>query len=224
MAGDYCTINDILVLLAQDAQARLTTEPGRPWLLGVATPTPQTEWETPFIGSSSLAGYFNGVLQTGTVLLVGAGTDGTDKIGFSAAPASGVGVTVVADAAAINSAIVALAITKASREIDQYIAGRYATPVTDPVTLTQLWGVAIEGVRWGLRKRRNIEEWSPIVEDRKQMLAWLMAVAQGKIPLAASAKEQVVTVPEAPAFSGSGERSVFDAPFVGPNLPSLYGY
>lgn len=221
--GDYCTIDDVLVLLAQDAQARLTTEPGRPWLLGVALPADSGIWATPFIGSSSLAGYFNGVLQTGTSLSVGSGPNGTDQIVFSVPPAAGVGVTVVADNAAINSAIVGAAITKASREIDQYIAGRYTTPVTDVVTLSQLKGVAIEGVRWVLRARRNMEEWSPIVEDRKQTRAWLMAVAQGKIPLAASAAEATPTVPAAPAFSGS-ESSVFDPPFAGPNLPSLYGY
>jgi phage gp36-like protein len=215
-AGDYCTIADVLLSVAPEGQARLSTEPGRPWLLGTATSTPQTTWPTPFIGSSSLAGYFNGVLQAGTSVSVGTGLDGTDQIVFGTAPSSGVGVTVIADGAAINSAIVAGAITMASREIDQYIGGRYKTPVTDPIQITQLWQVAIMGVRWKLRQRRNMEEWSPIAEDRKATIAWLMAVAQGKIPLAASAKENVVTLPATPAYVGS-EASVFDPP-LGSNL------
>ena len=220
--GDYCTIPDVLLLLGPDSQARLTTEPGRPWLLGVAGAADTGVWDTPFIGTSSLAGYFNGALQAGTTVNVGSAPNGADQIVFSVPPASGVGVTVVADAAAINSAILAGAITKASREIDSYIGGRYATPVTDKITLSQLWHVAIDGVRWILRKRRNQEEPSPLADDRKATLAWLMGVAQGKVPLAATAVEAAPAASSSPAYVGS-EGSVFDPPLSGANA-SLYGF
>jgi phage gp36-like protein len=213
-SGDYCTIADVLLSVSPDSQARLSTEAGRPVVLGVATSTPQTTWPTPFIGATKLDGYFNGTLQAGTTISVGTGPGGTDQIIFATAPSAGVGVTASADALAINSAVVALAITAASGEIDQYIGGRYQTPVTDPLTLRQLWGVTIKGVRWLLRQRRSMEEWSPIAEDRKAVVRWLELVAKGQIPLAASATEAAPAVPATPAFSGS-ERSVFDPPFTG---------
>ena len=179
MAGDYCTLADILLSVSPDSQARLSTDPGRPTLLGVATSTLQDTWDTPFIGASKLEGYFNGTLQAGTTISVGTGPNGTDQIVFDTAPSDGVGVTASADALAINAAVVALAITAASREIDRYISGRYKTPVTDPVTLTQLWDITIAGVRWKLRQRRSMEEWSPIAEDRKAVVRWLEMVAKG---------------------------------------------
>lgn len=221
-AALYCSIDDVLLLVAAEGQARLTTEPGRPVLLGVADSTSTETWDTPFVGSSALTGYFNGVAQTGSTISVGTGPNGTDQIVFASAPSSGIGVTVSADAGAINSAVVLKAIDSASREIDRYIGGRYTTPVTDPVTLTQLNEVAIKGVRWLLRQRRSMEEWSPIAEDRKAIVRWLELVAKGQVPLAASAVENTVTLSSDDPLAGS-EDSVFDPPLSGPTLGLLYG-
>lgn len=220
-AGDYCTIDDVLLFVSPNSQARLTTEPGRPWRIGVGPSHPVTTWDTPYIGATTLTGYFNGALQANTTLLVGTGAGGTDQITFACPPLPGVVVTVVADSEAINSVIVDRAITAASREIDRYISGRYKTPVTNATLLAQLRDVATEGVKWILRRRRDLEEWNPIVEQRKAILRWLEMVAKGQIPLVATAEEATVTLPETPAYSQS-EESVFDPPLSGTNA-SLYG-
>src|ERR1035437_7341844 len=97
MAGSsYCTRSDVLAILSQYSEARLTTDPNRAVQLSMQDGNGNVvqvkgdghtvAFDTPFIGGSIIKAFVNGD-ETPAALNSGAGTGGGYQITFSSAPA-----------------------------------------------------------------------------------------------------------------------------------------
>lgn len=113
--GDVVGIADLTRAASWDTLARLSSDPSQPHSLGTGNGV-TTGWDTPFTRASSLKGYVDGAVVTGTTLSRGTGAAGVDQITFSTAPATGKPVAVTADALAVNTAVVNEAITDAEKQ------------------------------------------------------------------------------------------------------------
>lgn len=207
MGSSYCTRSDVLAILSQDAESRLTTDPGDAVYVGTGDGWTKT-FATPFTRSTTITTYVGGVLTASTITPGATALGVVDSVTFATAPACDAIVTAKADYAAINTAIVDAAIANAADEMDAYLS-RYGTPV--PASLVRIMRPkAIFLVKWRLRRRRDQQEWEPMMQEYKQTYAYLMAVARGEIALPVGAAE-ATQVADTAAYGG--ETAVFDPPY-----------
>lgn len=180
--GDVVVIADLIRAASWDTLARLSSDPSQPYSLGTGNGV-TTEWDTPFTRASSLKGYVDGAVVTGTTLSRGTGAAGVDQIAFPAAPATGKPVSVTADSLAVNTAVVNEAIGDAEKQA----GGAYSR-------VGRVWpptGTALEAERPFiedltvalLRERRTLE---PTKRDERAFKHF-DDIAMGRLPLPADA-------------------------------------
>jgi phage gp36-like protein len=212
--GTYCTRSDVLAILSQDSEARLTTDAKRAVILPVQGDGLSTVFSTPFVGATTITATVAGV-PTGLTLLPNAGPDGVDQIAFAVPPDVGAVIAVKGDTNAIDTSIVDRAIADACDEIDSYIPMNL-TPIQVANVVRLIRPKAVFLVKWRLRRRRDQQEWDPIMKEYAQTYAWLMAFMQGKISLPIDAP---LAQPNAPGVSyggetgSTGEPALFDPPY-----------
>jgi hypothetical protein len=212
----YCTLADVLALVSLDQQARLATDQGVV-PIGVGDGLVQT-FETPFTGATSVKTYVAGV-ETPNTLSPGTGPDGVDQVVFAEPPDAKALVSGQANLGAVNVAVIKQCISMASNEIKRYLA-RYGTESLPPDVLEILESPAIFYTRWFLRERRGMNEYAPIIEQKKSVDAWLMGVATGRISLAADAP---IAQAEPPSPSPViAEPSVFEPPYSSTSVNRSY--
>jgi len=208
----YCTLADVLALVSLDQQARLATDQGAVPLATKGDGSALT-FDTPFTGATSIVTQVAGVDKANT-LSPGTGTDGVDRVVFAApAPALNDLITAKANIGAVNINVVNQCIVMATNEVKRYLA-RYGTENLPTDVLATLNSPAIFYARWFLRERRGMNEYAPIIEQKKSVDAWLMGVATGKIALPASAPIAQAAEPLTPPAVRS-EPSVFEPPGAG---------
>lgn len=213
MAGPtlYCTLADVLALVSLDQQARLATDQG-------AVPLAQKgdAWtkvfDTPFTGSTLIKTLVAGI-DTPNTLSPGTGANGVDQVAFATAPALDTLITGQANLGAVNIQVVQLCINLATNEVKRYLA-RYGTENLPADCLAMLNSPTVFYARWFLRERRAMNEYAPIIEQKKSVDAWLMGIATGKIALPASAPIAQAAVPDQPP-AVRAEPSVFEPPYGG---------
>lgn len=213
----YCSLADVLALVSLDAQARLATDLGIFVPLGKGDGLTQT-FDTPFTGASAIATQVAGA-DTPSTLSPGTGADGVDRVTFASPPGVGVLVSGKANIGAVNVAVVNQCRVLATNEVKRYLA-RYGTENLPADCLAMLNSPTVFYVRWFLRERKNMNDYPPILEQKKSVDAWLMGVATGKIALPASAPIAQAAEPLNPP-AVIAEKSVFEAPYgVGSGLGS----
>lgn len=157
--------SDLLRALSLDSQARLTTDPNRPVRLGVGNGVRKV-FDTPFLEATTLKGYLEGNLISGTTMKKAAGAGGLDQIKFAAAPGSGRLVSVSADGLAINTVVLDEAISQAEQMVQASVqSAGYAWPVTGNA-LESVTPLIVGLVKWLLRDRRDLD-------DRADMPEWI---------------------------------------------------
>lgn len=211
MAGPtlYCTLADVLALVSLDQQARLATDQGAVPLALKGDDWTKT-FDTPFTGSTVIKTQVAGV-DTANTLRPGTGTNGVDQVVFAAAPALDALITAAANLGAVNVNVVNQCVVLASNEVKRYLA-RYGTENLPVDVIAALNSPTIFYARWFLRERRGMNEYAPIIEQKKSVDAWLMGVATGKIALPASAPIAQAAEPLHPPAVRS-EPSVFEPPY-----------
>lgn len=153
------------LVLSLDSQARMTTDPNRPIRLGSGNGA-TTTWDTPFIEATTLKGYVDGALVTGTTLKRATGTDGVDQIQFPSAPTSGKIVAVSADGLAINVVVLDEVIAQAEKIVKASVqSAGYVWPVTGDA-LDTIQPLLVGLTKWRLRDRRDLD-------DRNDMPEWI---------------------------------------------------
>jgi len=183
MSNNYASQQDLLEEISQDRQADLSNDPGRQWRVGVGDNIVAT-FLTPFLESTALVGYADGVVVAGTVLVPGA-PGVADSITFPAPPATGVAVSVSADTEAVNLTIIQKALDAAASVIDRMLCGRYVTPITGPAqALAVLKPICVTIAKCRLFLRRDIaDRYTMLYADYKEALSWLRLVATRQLQL-----------------------------------------
>lgn len=214
MAGtQYCTVPDVLALVALDAQARLATDPGIPVPLGVKGDGVTTKFDTPFAYSTTLTTVVGGT-PTANTISPGTAADGIcDQVVFAVAPALGALITCAADLKAVNIGVVRQCIDLATKKIKGSMS-RYDTENPGALVLAVVNPIAVFYTRWFLRSRRSMNEYDPIIEEYRSNERWLLNLATGKIPLPYTAP--IVTAAPPVPTPINAEPSVFDAPYSNP--------
>lgn len=219
MAGPtlYCTLADVLALVSLDQQARLATDQGAVPLAAKGDGTTLT-FDTPFTGATSIKVFIATPVDPGLIIDAtmspGTGLEGVDQVVFTTAPADGASITAQANIGAVNINVVNQCRVLATNEVKRYLP-RYGTEDLPADVLAILTNPTVFYVRWFLRERRGMNEYSPLIEQKKSVDAWLMGVATGKIALPASAP---IAQPPPPTTSPViAEPSVFEPPYGGTN-------
>jgi phage gp36-like protein len=207
--SSYCTRSDVLAILSQDSEARLTTDPKRAVPLAVKGDGLADTFDTPFMGATTINATVAGI-ETNCTLLSNAGTDGVDQIQFATPPDIGAVIAVKGDINAVDTSIVDKAIADASDEIDSYIP-QTLTPLTDAAIVRLIRPKAVFLVKWRLRRRRDQQEWDPIMVEYRQVYAWLMAFLKGDISLPLQAPDALPDTSGA-AF-GAETEGLFGPPY-----------
>ena len=215
----YCTRNDVLAVLSQDQEARLTNDPTDQVYVATADGW-QTKFDLPFARTTTLKPYLNNVLQTtGWTLLPYGGSDpAVDAIQFTVAPLVGVVLTASADQRAVYMTVVDQAIKDASDEMDSYLV-RYQTPVTSAAILRLIRPKVVTLAKYRMRGRRDLGQSPAALKEQDRLYDWLTRVATGKIALVV-AEQTGVSNPvmgDSGALYG-GEDSTFDAPYSGTTI------
>ncbi len=184
----YATRADLLAALSQDSQAKLSTDPSRRWVVGTGDGI-ATTFTTPFLEITTFKVYVDGTLLTASIptLSRGTGTDGRDRIVFATAPTAGQVVSVSADASAINADVLDAVLASVSASIDKYLNG--VGTITGATLLASLKAMAVLFAQKRLRGRRSLDAVDPIEAECREAERWLLAVAEGKIPISQGSVE-----------------------------------
>jgi phage gp36-like protein len=83
--------------------------------------------------------------------------------------------------ASIDQAMVTAALTTASDEMDSYLRRRYAVPVAQPSA--KMTSVCCDMARWLLWKKPTMSPSDAMRADRKDAIAWLAAINDGRVTL-----------------------------------------
>ena len=167
-------------------------------------------FDTPFTGSTSIKTWVIGV-ETPNTILFGLGPGGVDQVVFAIAPADKAQVTAQANIGAVNVNVVQQCIVLATNEVKRYLA-RYEMDNLPADCLAMVNSPTVFYTRWFLRERKNMNDYPPILEQKKSVDAWLMGVATGKIALPASAPVATAVLPPDPP-AVRAEPSVFEPPY-----------
>ena len=220
MGSSYCTRSDVLAILSQDSEARLTTDPTRAVILPLKGDGLATIFDSPFYGATTITATVAGV-ATAITLLPNAGAQGVDQIQFATAPVSGAVIAVKGDQKAIDTSIVDRAIADASDEIDSYarpamsLAG-LGWPIADAGVLAMIRPKVVFLVKWRLRRRRDQQEWDPMMAEYRQAYVWLAALMKGDIGFPVGQIESPSTTdnPTGASF-GEENETLFSPPYSG---------
>lgn len=200
----YATRSDLLSALSLDSQAKLSNDPLRRWNIGIGDGVTD-RFVTPFIETTTFAGYVDGVLVTPAPdVSTGTGSALRDEAVFDTAPASSTVVAVTADRDAINADVIDRALLSATETINGYLHA--LLPVTDAYLLESLRGKSVLLAQMRLRSRRSLDVVDPLELEWKAAVKWLELVAAGKIPITSGT---VDTTPDGDegsfAFGGFGQ-------------------
>lgn len=200
--------SELVRTLSLDSQARMTTDPNRPVRLGTGDGL-KTTWDTPFIEASTLKGYVDGVVVTGTTLKMGTGTDGVDQIQFPSAPATGKTVAVSADGLAVNLTNLTEAQDDAENRMEgSVLSAGYQWPVTG-AALRTITPEIVREVKEILRLRRDLEV-SRNASGRTPQEQWRYNLAKGDIKLPPDTPVASVTSTDSSNLLYGSEESVFN--------------
>lgn len=200
--------SELVRTLSLDSQARMTTDPNRPVRLGAGDGV-KTTWDTPFTEASSLKGFVDGVLVTGTTLKIATGTDSVDQIQFPAAPALGKVVAVSADGLALNIANLAEALDDAENRMEgSVLSAGYQWPVTG-AALRAVTPEIVREVKEILRLRRDLEV-PRNAAGRTPQEQWRYNMAKGDIKLPPDTPLAAATPTDSTSVLYGSEASVFN--------------
>ncbi len=207
MGNAYCSRADVLAILSQDSEARLTTDPKRAVQLAAKGDGATKTFDTPFIGATLITVYVSGV-ETPAVLSRATGTAGVDQVVIDPAPADQSILTAKADQNAVDTSIIDAAIADAADEIDSYMP-QNVSPLVLPDLIRRVRPKAVFLVKWRLRRRRDQQEWDPIMVEYAQVYKWLTALATGTIGL----PDVPQVDPDTKGIAFGSEDTVFGPPY-----------
>ena len=209
MASAYCTPADVLALASLNAQARLTADPEDQRDVAVADGITHL-FDTPFRRATLLKIFHGGILaatlapggtDSGVTFVVGEGADGTDQVRYAAPPIYQTIITATADDLAVDVGVIRLAIQNATSFINRKIPADIAVRLQPG----QLRDAALTLVKWNLRRRRDMNEFDPMILEWKEVSSWLDRVGNFDTAIG----EPVST---ANRIRYSGEKPVFGPP------------